>query len=444
MILPAPDLEDWIEALNTNSAATATALPSSPHSALQKPASWHLGIFASAYFYVISREDVQRLTQTIPQLHKEFQELTGGALTRYLSFGTANIARKPLMLEDIEKHLRDESDGIAALAEFDAPTKESSSRYKLETIAQFEHANQTLPLFRPGIDQPITGRRIEFTERTFGLDYFTVNFPLAFWRSHTYEIRRWWLKALERLQSVQAYMGLGIGLPPILERYPFQQQAEFALANRFLGLDVDKPFFMRSNRPDGMHLETGMRTPGFGVLVAGDYLRRLGGEIELRSTLRNVKGIRIDPCLDGLWIEAGAEPALYPVEQGVPAHLRALAMALKPVRLERLWMVSYPPNLPSDDIFTPETSARWLRRFDSDSDWGGLVNGEPPPGMRQQAQSEVPLRLRAEPGEPCPRTGYWSAFALPGQRVFVRQGEPMPGPEFTKIGGVIWGYLGEE
>jgi hypothetical protein len=311
MILPAPDLEDWIEALRVDPAATATVLPSSSHSPRQKPASWHLGMFASAYFYVTKKEDVQRLVEAIPQLHKEFQELTGGALTRYLSFSTGSIARTSPTQEAIEKRVKEESDDIATLAAFDAPTEESSSRFKLRTIAQFKQIRRTRPLFRPGIDQPITDREIDFSETTYGLDYFTVNFPLAFWHSHTYEIRRWWLKALERLQPVQAYMGLGIGLPPILERYPFQQQAEFALASRFLGLDVDKPFFMVSNWPDGMHLEAGMRTPGFGVLVAGDYLRRLGGEIELRSTLRNVNGIRIDPCLDGLWIEAGAESALW-------------------------------------------------------------------------------------------------------------------------------------
>ncbi|MDR2881240.1 MAG: hypothetical protein LBV29_05010, partial [Azoarcus sp.] len=196
MILPAPDLEDWIKALRTDLAATATAIPSSPYSPQQKPASWHLGMFASAYFYVTKKEDVQRLVETIPQLHKEFQDLTGGALTRYLSFGTGNIARKPLTQEAIEKHFRDELDDIATLAAFDAPTKESSSHFKLRTIAKFKQANQKLSMFRPGIDKGIVGDDVYLSDPTYGLDYFTVNFPLAFWRSHTYEIRRWWLKAL--------------------------------------------------------------------------------------------------------------------------------------------------------------------------------------------------------------------------------------------------------
>jgi hypothetical protein len=80
----------------------------------------------------------------------------------------------------------------------------------------------------------------------------------------------------------------------------------------------------------------------------------------LRLGLQGTPGIHIRSCLDGdgLWIEAGEAPALYPVEEGVPAHLRALAEALKPARLGRLWMVSFSPNLPRDDIFTPRTSAR--------------------------------------------------------------------------------------
>ncbi|WP_070095038.1 type VI immunity family protein [Variovorax boronicumulans] len=442
MHLPAPSLESWIEALRKDPEATTTALPSSPFSPMQEPATWRLGIQATAYFYVLSMGDVHRLVEVIPELHQEFQQLTGHALSRYLAFETGSIARQPHSQELIEAHFQENSDDIAALKGFDAPTRESSSRFLLQTIAQFRHAQLAKPVFRPCVDKPIIGREIKFAETVIGLDYLTLNFPPSFWQSRKEELRTWWLSALDRLKPVQAYMGLGIGLPPVLERYPFQQPAEFALANRFLGLDVDKPFFSRSNRPNGMNLECGMRTPGYGVLVCGDYARLLGGIAALHLKLQNVPGIHMRPCMDGdgLWIEAGDAPALYPVEEGVPVHLRALAEALKPVRLQRLWMVSYPPNVPRDDIFTPESSARWLRRFDSDSDWGGLVHGEPPrpQGSSTPAPSASPRSAHA--GEACPQTGNWQAPRLDNRIEHVERGQSMPGPTSTDTGSVIW-YL---
>ncbi|VWB64546.1 hypothetical protein BLA6993_03015 [Burkholderia lata] len=48
-------------------------------------------------------------------------------------------------------------------------------------------------------------------------------------------------------------------------------------------------------------------------------------------------------------------------------------------------------------------------------------------------------RLRVLPGEPCPRTGYWQSPAVKDS-VHVEAGAPMPGPERTAWGMVIWHY----
>lgn len=344
-------LESWIAALRTNANATATVAPQHAAGLFQAPATWRLTMSASAYFHIRTKADVGRLVTLLPQLHDEFQALTGHALTRYMGFRSGAVSRKFHAQEDIEAQFLKHADDIVSLQGFDAPTKESSSRFEFQAIAQF--------------------RRARLPRATSQLDYLALHFPLDFWTARKDELRAWWLGALQRLQPVQAYMGLGLGRPPMLERYPLQQAAEFALARRFLGLDIDKPFFMRSSRPDGMSLEYGMRTPGFGVLVCGAFAARLGGVLALQRKLDKVPGMRVQPCMegDGLWIEAGEAPALYPVEDGVPRHLRALAEALIPVRLDRLWMTSYPPNVACDDVFTPETSARWLKRFDAGSDW---------------------------------------------------------------------------
>lgn len=46
---------------------------------------------------------------------------------------------------------------------------------------------------------------------------------------------------------------------------------------------------------------------------------------------------------------------------------------------------------------------------------------------------------RALPGEPCPRTGYWQSRAT-RKTVYVGVGSPMPGPQLTSWGAVIWDY----
>lgn len=343
--LPAAELLRWIGALRSDTGATATAVQDDPSGLFQTPATWRLTMSATAFFDIRSKADVGRLATLLPQLHEEFQALTGQALTRYMGFKSGAISRKRHTQEDIEARYLKHADGIVSLHGFDAPSRESSSRFEFQALARFRHAR--------------------LARAAASLDYLALHFPPDFWAARHNEVRAWWLSALQRLQPVQAYMGLGIGRPPVLERHPFQEPAELALARCFLGLDIDKPFFMRAG------LEDGLRTPAFGVLVYGDHAARLGGVQALRRQLGKAAGIRAVPCMDdtGLWIEAGDAPALHPVEDGVPAHLRALAQALAPVRLERLWMVSYPPNLPRDDIFTPETSARWLRRFDTGSDW---------------------------------------------------------------------------
>ncbi|OXJ02246.1 MULTISPECIES: Imm72 family immunity protein [Burkholderia] len=48
-------------------------------------------------------------------------------------------------------------------------------------------------------------------------------------------------------------------------------------------------------------------------------------------------------------------------------------------------------------------------------------------------------RLRVLPGEPCPRTGYWQSPAVKDS-VHVEAGAPMPGPQRTAWGMVIWHY----
>ncbi len=355
--LPAADLQHWTDALRHDPAATVTVPVGAPGSPLQTPATWRLGMFASAYFHVHSRADAARLAQVVPRLHQEFQALTGHALKRYMALRSGAVSRKAYTQEDIDAHCLKHADDMVCLHGFDAPTKESASCFEFQAVVQFCRARLPRP-------SPAT-------------DYLALQFPLAFWTANKHALRAWWLSALQRLHAVQARMGLGMGRPPVLERYPLQEAAEFVLAHRFLGLDIDKPFFMRAGAQDSKGLESGIRTPSFAVLVSSDCAQPLGGMETLSAALRKVPGLRLHPCGKGLWVEAGHAPALHPAEQGVPAALRVLAEALKPVRPQRQWLVSYPPNEARGDIFTPATAAQWLRRFDGNVDAGNPPTARP-------------------------------------------------------------------
>jgi hypothetical protein len=80
-----------------------------------------------------------------------------------------------------------------------------------------------------------------------------------------------------------------------------------------------------------------------------------------------------------------------------------------------------------DHLVYPKDLVDWYRSHRNTD-----ANGKPP-------EARV---LRAMPGEPCPRAGSWMSPLL-SKTVKMKAGEPMPGPELTEQGMVIW-YLRDE
>jgi len=66
---------------------------------------------------------------------------------------------------------------------------------------------------------------------------------------------------------------------------------------------------------------------------------------------------------------------------------------------------------------------------------GEYEDPEPPPDPNA-------FRLRGEPGEVVPKTGWWHTLAIKGEQGFRRfeQGERFPDTEITKWGSVIWSF----
>ncbi len=438
MHIPAPDLEQWITALRRNPEATVTALPYEDplDNHRHRPAQWHIGMAANAYFYLRSPQDAQRVAHLIPALHDEFQTLTQGKLTRYIRFNTGNFKKEPYTPQEIQAHFVHHDDDTYAITACDAPSKESSSGFLFDGLLKFTQVTDPAPVFRIGTDQALDYQDITVKQRVKSLNYLSFGFPRSFWQSHREALQSWWHSVLYRLAPDQAYLGLSMALPPTLERWPYQLPSEFELAQQFIGLDVDKPFFMRSNEPKGKFLETGLRTPTFGVYLAGDVLQTLGGLDAVYAALIRIPSIALRQCGAGWWVQLGHTPELHPIEQGVPEPQRQLAIALKAVRASRLWLVCYPPSVAQDNIFTPSSASDWLKRFDPDSEW--VKRYSPVPEPLPAPAVERPPTIRAEPSSICTVAGTWYTIHDRMREITMKVGDKFPPQTMGVTGDIIW------
>ncbi|MBS0426581.1 MAG: DUF3396 domain-containing protein [Proteobacteria bacterium] len=266
-------------------------------------------------------------------------------------------------------------------------------------------------------------------------------------------------ECVRSLQPEQCYMGYEVGNGGLSVMGAYESDVlERICADYFYGIDIDHPSRMgfHANVPHetGVMLPTdlgaGLRPPTWCFMLSPVWQRKLGkGEQQIRVELNDPR-IRITSIpyatnalnpdgANGLWIELG-ELDLYPVEDGVPDLLVKANRLIRPIRCDELRLTTLDPW--EDDPnprFDEQSSLRWMRRFDEDSNWPSAEVRRPP-----KPAEEVALpRLRALPGELCPRTGWWASAAVTTGAVFVRQGEAMPGPETTPLGSVIWSFRGE-
>jgi Protein of unknown function (DUF3396) len=422
-------IRDWIDRLKVDPAATAVAQPPTyPMSPFKEPATWRVSVFASAMLYTPTQKDVERVIDAIPKLYEEFESLMGAPLARTQLDSGKVAATTAKRLDEIRRAFDQQRKDVdlETVNDYSGENRESSPVFAFEADCSFEPSSQP-------------GGKLQM------LSFVNVRLPVSHWLAHREAFDRWWRKAITLLAPEQAYMGLAFANPPILARYPFVEPAEFALANAFYGLDVDKPFFMRGSPMTKMtyYLEHGMRTPAFGAYVGPKYLPIVGGEAALRTALAADPRVTIEPIGEGLWLQAGDVPELYPFEQGIPRHVALLARALKPARLDALWLLSYVPALPREDTFDYETGRQWLRRFDDDGTWPDpkLRFEQPLPSQAVPRPDDPTLRCPA--GEPCPRDGYWTTPAKTSSRRRFERGEVMP-EVVSDYGATIWVWDGAD
>ncbi|WPH13804.1 hypothetical protein [Variovorax paradoxus] len=227
-------------------------------------------------------------------------------------------------------------------------------------------------------------------------------------------------------------------------------------ADYFYGIDIDHPFKMgfHANVPDETgivlpsDLGAGLRPPTWCFMLSPIWQRKLGKpehqiRVELADPRIKITAIpyprdKLNPDgANGLWIELG-DLDLYPVEDGVPDVLVKANSLIRPIRCDELNLNTLDPwDGDPNPRFGYESSLRWMRRFDDDSDWPSAEQRrKPSPDEgRATASKRKPL---VPGGEPCPQAGWWFTPAQLDSRRYFDKGEIMPIIKGSSFGDTNW------
>lgn len=231
--------------------------------------------------------------------------------------------------------------------------------------------------------------------------------------------RKFVLRTIDLLKAHQVYSGFAMANPMEYGTRAEVTTWERALTPAFYGLDIEYPFGMRDELPNGI------RPPTWAFLLADHWREKLDlSREQVREALAH-PCISITELHSGQWIELGEQPELYPVEHGVPELPMLLNKMLKPIRYDDLGLLGFgqwdgDPN----ERFTDPDSLRWMARFDADSDW-------PTPAQRQikpmpPAPARTSKSLSMVAGMTCTQAGWWLVPGVAGSRREFKQGEILP------------------
>lgn len=275
---------------------------------------------------------------------------------------------------------------------------------------------------------------------------------------------------LALLQPEHCYSGFEVGNGGFNVLGAYESDVmERICADHFYGMDIDhvskmgfhsyryhrddalfEPVLVEGDDPsekytDPSDLGAGLRTPAWCFLLTPFWLDKLG------KSATDVRAELSDPAIEivdipfevgphnpkgeaALWIRLG-ELDLHPVEQGVPEVLVKANRLIRPIRCDRLQLLTLDPwDDDPNPRFDFQSSVRWMRRFDEDSDW--------PSADKRKMQGPSPGALRCEAGKPCPRDGEWETPAKLDSRRRFKLGEVMPSLD-ADYGSTIWHWVGD-
>ncbi|WP_323117999.1 type VI immunity family protein [Burkholderia alba] len=245
------------------------------------------------------------------------------------------------------------------------------------------------------------------------------------------------------------------GLAPVLAySYHRYMPQEWALAERFSGLDIDSTAHLQKQEYDPVsyegeskddltasydHLHPGAKVGRWGFIkgvnwytILGElFIERLGGEAVIREKLDR-PDIHIERANACLMIRAGGFPRLGAPEEGLPepyVFVNSVLRTLRDPKPDALH--TYIPDLPSADM---RNARKWVARFD-------LPDAPPipePPTIVPPPANREPARQSVRGGSACPEAGWWHTPAKVGSRRYFEAGEIMPVIEGSSWGTTNW------
>ncbi|WP_060217463.1 type VI immunity family protein [Burkholderia cepacia] len=251
------------------------------------------------------------------------------------------------------------------------------------------------------------------------------------------------------------------GLAPILAfNYNRYMPQEWALAERFSGLDIDSTAHLQksdyeANSYEGDSLEEmtaqydylrpGAKVARWGFIkgvswytILGElFIERLGGEAVIREKLDR-PDIHVERANACLMIRAGDFPRLGAPEEGLPepyVFVNSVLRTLRDPKPDALH--TYIPDLPSADV---KNARKWVARFD-------LPDAPPipePPTIVPPPVNREPARQSVRGGSTCPEAGWWHTPAKAGSRRYFEAGETMPVIEGSSWGTTNWHWSPSE
>ncbi|WP_434114375.1 type VI immunity family protein [Paraburkholderia caffeinilytica] len=223
---------------------------------------------------------------------------------------------------------------------------------------------------------------------------------------------------------------------------------EFDIQQRYFGLDVVASGFYLVD-----HLQKALKGVNWLTFFDEDFPSAIPQSGW--AALREMPGIQVWRAGCTYVLQAGDQPTLGPVPDGIPQLYKVVSDVIRGMRLTP--MPSFHTGSMTGEIhFNGRTSELWSRRFDAPGIWPPYPDQiefhkvddsvdeysveSSLPG-EQHPPADLPPRaavLSALPGQPCPRGGEWFNHFLK-KTVHVESGEPMPGPEVDGNGnGIVW------
>jgi hypothetical protein len=191
-----------------------------------------------------------------------------------------------------------------------------------------------------------------------GISYLKIVLPWDFLQTDAgLERYNAWIAYLcNQVEADHGYGGLSTILPFDYDTYV---STEFALAQQYLGLEVD-------SAPHSLclHLIDVIKGVNWQTVLGEVFVQRLGGETVLRQALGGRSDIHIQNFNAGLIIRAGDYPQLGARDQAPPAAYVAVNEVVKTLRIpEPVQLQSHSPYGPT---FGEDTTAQWFKRFDKE------------------------------------------------------------------------------